>query len=614
MMKRVTIVVFTLLVMASGVFAVTSTPLPLEGGWSYARSGRANVSFTEWGHFNIANVGDIDVANYSSITLNYSNLSGRFRIATIGTVIVNEKNDPHTSIELSDEINSTTATSGSVSITFNTANYNNNIYKTTNTVIERIDLINQDEADASITIESVILTDNSDNTYEMGYSVAWSCTPTYLENKYTFRSWGQVGHDNWKTSLIDNTFHRFTVNFGDAVPAGFKFRIYTPDGEDEGEADDESFVNIEAGATSASVDINYTYKNIDLVNTSDSYQTVNISSVTRTIYTVNSLWSGTQTVTEWTNFQELRTDNKGALATAKIGDVIHVTCNNVASGYNLWLCNGHTYDVFREEAKASLSVQEGEQTFEYTPTVEDIERLHESGIVIVIENLTLTKVELISNDGNETLAYSPIKITAGVATYNSSYKLDFSDSDLEAYIASSYSVEDNTVTMTRIYKVPANTGLYLVGSNGDYEIPYYTGNDTESTDENLLHATDLWKSKVYESMENEYRYILASNNGAVGFYKVTSYSLTNTEKDGTYNGKKYHNLAAHKAYLQTTEDVAPSGAGLAPRVRLVFADENNTTAMENVENSEVVTKFFRDGQFFIQKNGVTYDVTGRIIK
>jgi hypothetical protein len=189
-MKKFTL----LLVMLLGFVGVKATPtvtsLEMDGGWSYARTGEVDVTFTSWGHFNVANVGDIDVANYKSITLKYKNLIGRFKMATIGTV----NSDTNTSIELSDEINNTAATSGSVTITFNTANYKDNTYKSTTTVIPRVDLINQDEADASITIESVILTDKDDKTYEMGYSVAWNSTPTYNENKYTFQSWGQVGH------------------------------------------------------------------------------------------------------------------------------------------------------------------------------------------------------------------------------------------------------------------------------------------------------------------------------------------------------------------------------------------------------------------------------------
>lgn len=568
-MKKITLLMVALLLSVMGVNATpTTTTLDVTGGWSYSRSGEATVAFSGWGHFNIANVGDIDVANYKSITMNYSNLSGRFQIATIGTV----GEDTNHSMETSEEINSNTKTSGSVTITFDANNYGSNTYKETRTIISSVDLIDCSDDNASIKIESVILTDKSDNTYVMGYGERWGSTPTYSENKYTFQSWGQAGHGAWKTDYVANTIQRFTIEFGESIPAGFKFRIYTPDGDDEGTDEDESYQDIAEGSTSATIDIDYTYNNIDLVNTSGNYATVDIASVTRTVITITTttLYSGAAvSMGGWKNFESLRTDNKGGLANIKIGDVIRLTCTNATDGNEVNICNGFTYGTFANCSK-SLTVQAAEQTIEFEISdAETIERIIEGGIVISGKLFTLTKVELITNDTHEALTYSPITITsAGAATYNSSHALDFTNSNIKAYIATAVSVENNTVTMTRIYKVPAQTGLYLVADEGNYTVPYYNG-ETDDTSTNLLKRTDLWKTNVAASTTGAFHYIFAkkkTGDANIGFYKLTS----------------AHTLDAHKAYLETTDDITPTNN--AP-LMLDYGD--GTTAIMDVFQDEM---------------------------
>ena len=43
-------------------------------------------------------------------------------------------------------------------------------------------------------------------------------------------------------------------------------------------------------------------------------------------------------------------------------------------------------------------------------------------------------------------------------------------------------------------------------------------------------------------------------------------------------------------------------------------EPNNATDINSIEASEKAVKFFENGQLFIQKNGVVYDMTGRIVR
>jgi hypothetical protein len=126
--------------------------------------------------------------------------------------------------------------------------------------------------------------------------------------------------------------------------------------------------------------------------------------------------------------------------------------------------------------------------------------------------------------------------------------------------------------------------LFVPRHAGTYEIPTTESATYQNT--NYLNATGDYNREVYRShysdytgedkdgkIKNYYRYIFAKKGDETpGFYKLgTDYSRT---KDATT--VYYHELAAHKAYLETPTDITP-GAGA--RVALVFSDEAETTGI-----------------------------------
>ena len=413
--------------------------------------------------------------------------------------------------------------------------------------------------------EIVTATGRGSNSWEITASNIGSC---YLAST----GWVTMSIPATDYNTTTDQKHTYKITFSEAPTTDIAIWL-------NGTGSGDETTHIPAGSSEFSFDVTnaITGNTIYLKNKSENC-TFAISSITRTVYTyVNTLYDGDAVAMgDWKNFENLRTDNKGELANIKIGDVIRLTCTNATSDNQVNICNGYTYTTFTGYNK-SLTVQEGAQTVSFEINdAETVERIIEGGIVISGKQFTLTKVELITDDNNTTLTYAPITITsAGVATYNSSYALDFTDKSLKAYIATNADDNNKTVTMTRIYKVPANTGLYLVGDEDDYEIPYYTGDDTESTTGNLLVRTYLWKSDVKVSnadSDGKYRYILAKqtngDNSTIGFYEVT----TST-----------HKLADHKAYLETNINITHAEA----RVALIFDDEE-TTGIQTVEKKPVV--------------------------
>lgn len=104
---------------------------------------------------------------------------------------------------------------------------------------------------------------------------------------------------------------------------------------------------------------------------------------------------------------------------------------------------------------------------------------------------------------------------AGWATYVTARSVDFSKtSDVKAYTVA-YSATDDAITLTPVTAVPGNTAVVLKGNQGDYT--FTTTTDAAAVSDNNLKfytkATKVAKAKTV--------YILANNNGTVGFCPAT---------------------------------------------------------------------------------------------
>ena len=154
----------------------------------------------------------------------------------------------------------------------------------------------------------------------------------------------------------------------------------------------------------------------------------------------------------------------------------------------------------------------------------------------------------------------------GGATLVSENALDFTDvDDIKAYVATDANA--GIVTFTRVYKVPANTPLYLTAESAvSVEVPVLNG-DAETIGTNLLKGSATNTTSLQSTGDNKF-YVFGVLNDEAGFYPVsTSKTLTS---------------AAGKAYLQLT--AAPAAAAAA-RISMVFNDGSETTGITNAEES-----------------------------
>ena len=155
-----------------------------------------------------------------------------------------------------------------------------------------------------------------------------------------------------------------------------------------------------------------------------------------------------------------------------------------------------------------------------------------------------------------------ITLGSDIATFSCTQDLNFTGSELKAYIAAGYSKDGNEVLLVRVYDVPANTGLVIKGTQGDtYKIPYST---SLSYFVNMLKAHTT--ADAVPVTEGDYTNFILQKNGEDYVW--------NHKGEGTMS------LGAKKAYLQLPTSFVSSGNS-ARQIRIVFEDEMMPTEINN---------------------------------
>ena len=297
---------------------------------------------------------------------------------------------------------------------------------------------------------------------------------------------------------------------------------------------------------------------------------------------VDVLWTGSVSTGNWEETVNLSWDKKGKLENALMTDQIRVTLTTTAEGAQVQLSNPNKdWAKFDDDAFANLDYSAAPQTFTYTISAASVlNDIQLTGIIVGGKNITITKVELVKSAGRYDAAAVTIG-SDGIATWSSSKALDFAGTGVTPYYASA--VTTGQVMLTSITTTWGYQGYIVKGAAGTYDIPVTT--EAEYPQTNYLKATADYAQEVAASTTGKYHYIFSKKNDIIGFYKL------NTD----------FTLGAHKAYLETEDDITPTDS--QARVLLVFDDEVVTgisNAMRLNNNEEI-------------KNNNYFDLTGRRI-
>ncbi len=280
--------------------------------------------------------------------------------------------------------------------------------------------------------------------------------------------------------------------------------------------------------------------------------------------TTVTLWEGTPVVIgNWDTALQLSYDNKpAALVSAKVGDLITVTCTATGDNAQVQIANPEGWQPFDDDAATSLAASTSVQTFSYEiPDVATLEQIQFNGIIVNGANVTISKVELTTYPDS----YDAVTITieVGVATYSNSTKnLDFTGAAIKAYYATA--VETGKVTLSPVTYVPANTGIVVKGEPGTYEIPTGEG---ENSATNYLKAIGDWAQTIQASTADVYDYIFDETAATFSLVAVAT------------------EVPARKAYLETSLDITPATGNIV----LDFTDGGSTGINEVETDADVTT-------------------------
>ena len=148
----------------------------------------------------------------------------------------------------------------------------------------------------------------------------------------------------------------------------------------------------------------------------------------------------------------------------------------------------------------------------------------------------------------------PVTVSSyGMATFCSKYGLNFTGiNNVKAYVVSEYDDEDNTLTLTRVYEVPAETGLVLYSTNGGeatatvpvediYDYDYLLFDNQLligcTRDEYITPVEEYYGGYVYTN------FVLSVKDGVVGFYRFT---VDDSGKRKVEKGKAYLSLEGYR--------------------------------------------------------------------
>ena len=210
-----------------------------------------------------------------------------------------------------------------------------------------------------------------------------------------------------------------------------------------------------------------------------------------------------------------------------------------------------------------------------------------------------------------------IKVSAAKQVpYFTSKNLDFSSLDaqgVKAYTATGYNYSTGVIWLTRVKKVPAQTGILVMADvEGDYNVPTAS---VQSVYENMFWGSETAQT-IYTNEEIDgvdyVNYYLSKGDAGVGFYKVTN-------EDGVKMG-------ANRCYLPIPKRDAASSArgknrGTGTFCKMILSDESNDDVIAipvfggmNGEDDGTTGIEVQSSIFNLQSDGVYYNLQGQRVE
>ena len=146
--------------------------------------------------------------------------------------------------------------------------------------------------------------------------------------------------------------------------------------------------------------------------------------------------------------------------------------------------------------------------------------------------------------------------------------------------------------------IPANTPVVLTASaSGEFTI-----HATLETPGTAASESNSLSGKATETL-------ISNMSAEIGTGTLMVLGVSAANRAGFYALQNaVTTVRANRAYL-----IIPGGTSAPSAIRIVD-EENNATNIEELEASETAVKFIENGKLLIKKNGIVYDMTGRMVK
>ena len=214
----------------------------------------------------------------------------------------------------------------------------------------------------------------------------------------------------------------------------------------------------------------------------------------------------------------------------------------------------------------------------------------------------LTDIPAEGNEGDAEV----IKVSAAKQVpYYTSKNIDFTSLDaqgVKAYTATGYNYGSGVIWLTRVKKVPAQTGILVMADEaGEYSVPttsvasHYENMFTGSEAAQTIYTTETVGDITYIN------YYLSNGTSGIGFYKVTN-------EDGV-------SMGANRSYLQIPKrDTAAGARGIESHAsfsKMIISDNDDDVIAVPLYAGDATGIEVQSSMFNVPSNNVYYNLQGQ---
>lgn len=321
-----------------------------------------------------------------------------------------------------------------------------------------------------------------------------------------------------------------------------------------------------------------------------------------TLHRHDVLWSNVQATGNWEHAVEV---NATKLADLKVGNILCVRVSAIGTEYGPRVslyCGWNPEDALADGEYYFQGGDEAPMVVEFPVTYKMEQQLRGKNLLVRGVNYTMTDIYVLDGSPVNTVAAYLNVSEAGMATY----VLPFNVPDLPAGVQAYELTNDGSevIMATEVSALEADKPVLIVAAEGEYEFVSEEDASDDISGKSGLYANDALIG-TYQTIEplaendgaGNNNYILSNGTDGVAFYQV----LDNT-----------CSVAPYRAYLSCGFP-GNSGAGAPKRMRIVF-HKDAPTGMESQELKANSQKLIKNGQLFILRNGVEYNVNGQMTK